>query len=108
MIVYVWDVYAMHAMYLWAVYDVHIAFIYEPQFILYGRGLLMGLASIASAVGHRRRAIAQADTKGILAELFRIFLYLVIVIGSCILTWLFISSVLGRRSLMNHRDTAES
>ena len=108
MIVYVWDVYAMHAMYVWAVYDVHIAFVYEPQFIVYGRGLLMGLASIASAVGHRRRTIAEADSKGIPADLFRIFFYLVIVIDSCILTWLFISGFLDRRSLMNHWVTAES
>ena len=102
MIIYVMDVFAMHAMYVWTMYNVHIVFVYEPQFIVYCRGLLMGLASIAAAVCHRRRTIAKADNRAILAaELFRITLYLVIVIGSCLLAWLFIATYLDRRPLLN-------
>ena len=99
-IIYVSDVFSMHVMYVWAVYNTHIAFVYEPQFIVYCRGLLMGLASIAVAVNHRRHTIAKADNKGVLADIIRIFLYLVIMIGSCILAWLLIVSCLDRRSLM--------
>ena len=102
-IIYVSDVFCMHVMYVWAVYNTHIAFVYEPQFIVYCRGLLMGLASIAVAVNHRRHTIAKADNKGVLADIFRIFLYLVVVIGSCILAWLLIASCLDRRSLIMNR-----
>ena len=45
-------------------------------------------------IPHNR--LAQADQKGLIADILRIVMYLLIVVGSCILTWLFIVDALDR------------
>ena len=87
LLLYVADVFAMYAVYTYAVYNEHVVFIDEAQYAVYMRGLLAGLAHVATAVSHRRGRVAAASVGRRVLDGARVVAQLAIVVGSCVAAW---------------------